>query len=209
AYISGICTVHFFSTPVKTGISTLSSHDLDPFLNDPDPDPANIGLKNRIKQYLHDYCSLNTYEIAIPALRDPSLAPEGKTGLIISLLFDYRLIRKIDEFGWSGECKELLEEDFVRVLDESIFPGIKEKVTDRFSSSPLTIERLTGNTDGGITGWAFTNPSMPVTSKLLSIARSVNTILPLVYQAGQWVYSPAGFPISILTGKLAADKVLK
>jgi hypothetical protein len=30
-----------------------------------------------------------------------------------------------------------------------------------------------------------------------------------VYQAGQWTYSPSGVPISILTGKLAADKAIK
>ena len=32
---------------------------------------------------------------------------------------------------------------------------------------------------------------------------------PSIFQAGQWTYSPAGLPISILTGKLASDSVLK
>jgi all-trans-retinol 13,14-reductase len=44
---------------------------------------------------------------------------------------------------------------------------------------------------------------------MLKVAKSVETILPHVYQAGQWVYSPSGLPISILTGKLAADRALK
>jgi hypothetical protein len=41
------------------------------------------------------------------------------------------------------------------------------------------------------------------------VASSVLTPIPDTYQAGQWTYSPSGLPISILTGKLAADKVLK
>jgi len=50
---------------------------------------------------------------------------------------------------------------------------------------------------------------MPVVNKIQSSARSVQTPLPSVFQAGQWAYSPAGVPMSILTGKLAADKALK
>jgi phytoene dehydrogenase-like protein len=38
---------------------------------------------------------------------------------------------------------------------------------------------------------------------------SVKTPIPNVYQAGQWTYSPSGLPISIMTGKIAADKVIK
>jgi len=65
-----------------------------------------------------------------------------------------------------------------------------------------------GSSDGAITGWAF-QESMPVINKIQNSAGSVFTPLPSVYQAGQWTYSPAGVPMSILTGKLAADQVLK
>jgi phytoene dehydrogenase-like protein len=50
---------------------------------------------------------------------------------------------------------------------------------------------------------------MPVINKIQNSARSVFTPIPSIYQAGQWTYSPAGVPMSILTGKLAADRVLK
>jgi hypothetical protein len=50
---------------------------------------------------------------------------------------------------------------------------------------------------------------MPVINKIQIADRSVLTPLPSVYQAGQWAYSPAGVPMSILTGKLAANKVVK
>jgi hypothetical protein len=41
------------------------------------------------------------------------------------------------------------------------------------------------------------------------IARSVLTQIPDTFQAGQWTYSPSGLPVSILTGKLAADRVVR
>ncbi len=208
-YFSQLCTGHFFYTPKKEGLSELQKDDIDLFLTDPELNPDDIALKNSVKKYLNEYCELNTFEISIPVLRDKNLAPEGQTGLIVSILFDYQLAKKIDDHGWTLEIKDFLENTFIRVLDESIFPGIRGKVTDRFSSSPLTIEKFTGNTDGGITGWAFTNPYLPVVTKMLKVAASVDTPIPSVYQAGQWVYSPAGLPISILTGKLASDKVLK
>ena len=208
-YFSKICTGHFFYTPDKRGLSIVNKGDIEAFLNEDSADKDNVDLKNTVKKYLEDYFRLNTFEIAIPVLRDADLAPEGQAGLVVSLLYDYSLAKKIDEFGWTAEIKEFLEQITVQILDESIFPGLKNKIIGCFSSSPLTIEKLTGNTEGGITGWAFTNPFIPAVSSMLGIAKSVETPVPSVFQAGQWTYSPAGLPISILTGKLASDKVLK
>ena len=57
-------------------------------------------------------------------------------------------------------------------------------------------------------GWSFQKP-VPVINKIQIADRSVLTPIPTIFQAGQWAYSPAGVPMSILTGKIAADKVLK
>ena len=208
-YFDKICTGHFFYTPVKRGLSNVNKDGIEEFLNTKIIDNENIELKNKVKKYLEDYFKLNTFEIAIPVLRDADLAPKGQTGLIVSLLFDYYLAKKIDDFGWTQEIKEFIEKITIDIINESIFPGIKNKVYGCFSSSPITIEKLTGNTEGGITGWAFTNPYIPVVTKMLKVANSVETPLPNIFQAGQWTYSPAGLPISILTGKLASDCVLK
>jgi phytoene dehydrogenase-like protein len=69
--------------------------------------------------------------------------------------------------------------------------------------------KIAGTTEGAITGWAFTNHPMPAENRLPRIMNSIKTPVPGVFQAGQWTYSPAGLPISILTGKLAADRVIK
>lgn len=188
---------HFFYTPVNTGLSKADASLL-----------ADMN-KEQVFDWLKQFCELNTYEISIPALRDPKLAPEGRTGLVISLLFEYQLTKEIDEKGWMNEFREFMEKKYIAVLSQSVYPGLDQHIRNCFSSSPLTMERWTGNTDGAITGWAFTNPHIPVVHQLQKVNSSTKTILPHVYQAGQWSYSPAGFPISILTGKLAADRALK
>jgi phytoene dehydrogenase-like protein len=208
-YFEKICTGHFFYTPDKRGLSTVSRSDLEKFLTSGEIHPNKVELKNRLKRYLLEYFKLNTFEIAIPVLRDPDLAPDGKVGIEVSLFLNYEMDKKIDEYGWTHEMKDYMESITIDILNETIFPGIKDKVADRFSSSPLTMERLTGNTHGALTGWAFTNSIVPAVNQMLKVNDSVKTILPSVYQAGQWTYSPSGFPMSIVTGKLAADRVIK
>jgi phytoene dehydrogenase-like protein len=202
-----ISSPHFFYTP---SISGLSHASLDDLLNsDPDKPAKFIDDKLRIVDWLKRYLDLTTYEISIPVLRDSSLAPAGQTALIISSLFDYSLTKHIQALGWYDEFKELVSEHMLEVLDASIYPGLMAAVIDSFTSTPLTIERLSGNSEGAITGWAFTNDFIPAVNKLPQVARSVLTPIPDTYQAGSWTDSPSGMPISILTGKLAADRILK
>jgi phytoene dehydrogenase-like protein len=207
-YFERICTGHFFYTPDKRGLSTVSNKFVEDFLRSPDIQSDNSALKASLKQYLLEYFKMNTFEIAIPVLRDSDLAPAGKSGLEVSLFLNYELDKKMDAFGWAKEMRDYMELITIEILSESIFPGLKDKVIDRFSSSPLTIEALTANTHGAITGWAFTNPVIPVVHQMLKVNDSVKTILPSVFQAGQWTYSPSGFPMSIVTGKLAADRAI-
>jgi len=57
-------------------------------------------------------------------------------------------------------------------------------------------------------GWSFEAP-IPVVHKMQDVSKSVITPIPNIFQAGQWAYNPAGLPMCIMTGKLAADKILK
>jgi phytoene dehydrogenase-like protein len=194
---------HVFYTPDKSGLGKVDAGKLK---------AANGEFtenKEDIINWLREYFKYNTYEIAIPAMRDPSLAPEGKTALIISTLMDYYLFEHIKDMGWYDEIKAWMADEIIRVLNESIYDKIAEHTYEKFSSSPLTIKERTGNLHGAITGWAFTNSEMPAVHNLPSIAQSVKTYLPDVFQAGQWTFSPSGLPISIVTGKMAADRALK
>ena len=194
---------HFFYTPSKLGLGETHREELNRLLSDFE----NV-TKEQIYTWLDKFTRLNTYEISIPGLKDPEGIPSGKTGLIISLLAEYDLFRKVREAGWVDELTTEFECRMIDVLSHSIYTMLKDKIVRRFSFSPLTIENRIASSEGAITGWSFEKP-VPVVNKIQFSNRSVLTPIPCVFQAGQWAYSPAGVPMSILTGKLAADKVMK
>jgi len=198
-----IANGHFFYTPSRQGLGETHRKEQSDLLSN----FANIS-KQQVLDWLDKFTSLNTYEISIPALKDKELAPPGKTGMIISLLTEYDLFKKLQEAGWLEEFTNEFENRILKVLSESVFPMLKDKVTNRFSFSPLSIHNRIASSEGAIVGWAF-QKEMPVINKIQIADRSVITPLPSVYQAGQWAYSPAGVPMSILTGKLAANRILK
>ncbi|MDT8402193.1 MAG: NAD(P)/FAD-dependent oxidoreductase [Bacteroidales bacterium] len=194
---------HFFYTPSKEGLGETHRSDLDGLLN-----YLEMLDKEQVLSWLDKFTSLNTYEISIPGLKDPDMAPEGKTGLVISFLAEYDLFYKIQRAGWYDEFVSEVEDRILDVISHSVYPMLKDKVLKRFSFTPLSIKNRVGSSEGAITGWSFQNP-VPVINKIQISDRSVVTPIPSVFQAGQWVYSPAGVPMSILTGKLATDKILK
>jgi phytoene dehydrogenase-like protein len=194
---------HLFYTPSKKGLGETHRSKLASLIENFEKTP-----REKIMEWLHEYCRLTTYEISIPVLRDPSLAPEGKTGLIVSFLFEYDLAKKVQEAGWYGEFSKAVEDGIIETLGASIYPGIEKKVLFRLSSSPLTIMDFVGSSEGGIVGWSYEAP-VPVISNLRKMPDSVKTPMPDVLQAGQWAYSPAGIPTAILTGWLAAQSILR
>ncbi|MCX6334679.1 MAG: NAD(P)/FAD-dependent oxidoreductase [Bacteroidia bacterium] len=197
-----IANGHFFYTPSKMGLGETRWSETDRILSEHDKED-----RSGILSWLDKFLNLNTYEISVPALKDPDLAPKGKTGLIISFLADYDLFKMIAEAGWDKEFIMELEERIIKVLADSVYPMLKEKVITRFSFSPLSYEKRVGTSEGAITGWSFREP-VPVINKIMAANRAVITPIPSISQAGQWTYSPAGVPMSILTGKLAALRIL-
>jgi len=198
-----IANGHFFYTPSSLGLGETHREELTYLLSN-----FETIKKEDIVTWLDKFTRLNTYEISIPGLKDPELVPPGKTGIIISFLAEYDLFNKIQKAGWLDEFIAETENRVLRVLSDSVYPMLKDKVIACFSFTPLSIETRVGSSEGAITGWSF-QKHMPVINKIQFADRSVVTPLPSIYQAGQWVYSPAGVPMSILTGKLAADRVLK
>jgi phytoene dehydrogenase-like protein len=198
-----IANGHFFYTPLRQGLGETHRKELYDLLDN----FPNVS-KQQVFSWLNKFISLNTFEISIPGLKDKELAPPGKTGMIISFLADYEIFKKVEEAGWLNEFVSKIEELLIEVISGSVFPILKDKVMARFSFSPLSYHNRTGSSEGAIVGWEFQN-AMPVINRIQIADRSVLTPLPYVFQAGQWAYSPAGVPMSILTGKLAADRVIK
>ncbi|GAB4418976.1 MAG: hypothetical protein Kow002_06260 [Anaerolineales bacterium] len=194
---------HMFYTPSRQGLGEVNLEERQNLIADFDNKS-----KAEILAWLEMYCNLNTFEVSVPALRDPSLSPEGKTGLMISCLFDYELIEKVQKAGWYDEFKEITQNHIISIFSQTIFEGLENDILFKFSSTPLTINKVAGSSEGAITGWSFENEP-PVVNTLKDIPKSVLTPIPGVFQAGQWAYAPAGVPIAMLTGWYATQKIIK
>lgn len=194
---------HLFFTPSRQGLGETNSLQRVRLINDFDQVP-----KSEVIEWLEHYCDLTTYEISIPVLRDSSMAPEGQTGVMVSCLFDYQVMKNVENAGWYDEFKNRLEKRVIRNLSKTIFKNVEEDILFKFSSTPLTISKICGSSEGAITGWSFeTEP--PVIYKLTDVGKSVFTALPNIYKAGQWAYAPAGVPIAMLTAWHAYQKIIK
>lgn len=198
-----IASGHFFYSPSRLGLGDLHTLELNRLI-----DNWESVTKEELYAWLDKITELNTYEISIPGLKNSSFVPEGKSGIIISFLTEYDLFDKLKKSGWYDEFRKELETRIVDVITNSIYPMLKEKLMDSFSFTPLSIQNRVASSEGAIVGWSF-QESIPVPNKIQDSQKSVVTAIPNIFKAGQWTYSPAGVPMSILTGKLAADKVLK
>ncbi len=194
-YFEKISRGHFIYTPKSDGLGELRSSF-----------PRTS--KRALFDWLRDFCGKNSYEISIPALKDRALAAPGRTGLAVSVLMDGALFVMAEQAGWLDELREKTRDFMLDALEGSIYPGLREKILFMESASPLTLMRMFNTADGAITGWSLEEKA-PVPDSLTGILSAVKTAIPNVFKSGQWSYSPAGVPIAILTGRIAATAMGK
>jgi phytoene dehydrogenase-like protein len=200
SYFGEIANGHFFYTPSKQGLYNIHRGELKSMLDN--WDSVN---KAKIYSWLERFLKLNTFEISIPGLKNENLAPKNKTGLIISFIIDYDLFIKVKDSGWYDEFRSRVESIMIDVLSSSVYPRLKDHIEKHFSFTPISIENRVGSSDGAIVGWSF-EEEIPLVNKIQYSDKSILTPIDNILQAGQWAYSPAGVPMSILTGKLAAER---
>lgn len=194
---------HAFYTPKKVGLSSAPlsyiKDNNDQFIQD----------KDKIFDWIKLHLLYNTFEISIPSLRDKSLSPEGQCGLIVSILFDYELTQHIYKIGYYEEFKSFVRQETINILNDGLWDKLNNHVQKTIVSTPKTIYDRTFATQGSVTGWSFVNKPFPAEYQFLKVSQSVNTPVHFIKQAGQFTFNPAGVPVAVLTGKLAADAIQK
>lgn len=193
---------HSFVTPRLDGLHTLSLDDIK------EKDGSFTKDQDALFAWIHRSLVVNTFEVSIPSLRDPHLSPQGECTLIISTLFDYALTKHIAECGYYEAFKAFITQSITDIFAQSI-PDLHSLVKKSMIASPITIVGRTNNHEGSVTGWSFANKPFPAIYEFIKVSQAVKTPIPFVTQAGQWTFNPAGVPVAVLTGKLAADEVEK
>jgi phytoene dehydrogenase-like protein len=134
---------------------------------------------------------------------DPSLAPEGKTLLVLIKFSNNEYWKKLSEDHkiYKAE-KEKIADVVVAALDRR-FPGLADQVEMRDVATPITFERYTGNWKGVFMGWQSTAETLSM---------RMNKTLPGLanfYMAGIWVMPGGGLPQAAISGRYVTQIICK
>jgi phytoene dehydrogenase-like protein len=128
---------------------------------------------------------------------DPSLAPLGKSVLMVMLTTNYDYWQRI--YGRSiYNAEEMQESQILIDVLERFYPGIKDDIEFADVATPLTYERYTGNWQGATCGWLLTKQTLSLSIK------GVPKTLPKLqnfYAIGQWVEPGGSVPVVATSGR--------
>jgi phytoene dehydrogenase-like protein len=134
---------------------------------------------------------------------DPSLAPKGKSAIIMTLDTSYDYWQRI--YGRTIYDQEQIQEaDMLIDLLEEFHPGIKADIEFIDVATPLSYERYTGNWRGSICGWLLTTETLPM------MIRGMRNTLPglkNLYMAGQWVEPGGSLPVVAMSGRNTIQQI--
>jgi phytoene dehydrogenase-like protein len=144
------------------------------------------------------------YEIGISHYcYDPSLAPEGKSCLIVMFKSRYGYWQRI--YGRAlYDSEQSQVSDIVIDFLEKLYPGVRAQVEAIDEATPLSYERYTGNWQGSSCGWLLTKETMQMNIK------GMEKTLPGLenfYLAGQWVEPGGMVPVVAASGRNAIQLV--
>ncbi|MCC5466931.1 phytoene desaturase family protein [Pelosinus baikalensis] len=142
------------------------------YLKDKPVEVSGLISKNQNSILVRHYCHT-----------EPSYSPSGKSVLTSFFIANY------DEWKELYKDRERYKKEKEKVADiviehlEQTYPGIRKKIEYVDVSTPVTIERYTGNYKGSIMGWIATS-EIDVWSKRVGMTLSN---LDNFYMIGQWV----------------------
>lgn len=133
-----------------------------------------------------------TVTIEIHSISDPSFAPGSTAAVQLMMMLPY------DAVGdWNAE-QEVIADKLIASA-EKVIPGLSGNVLFKHITTPLTIEQATSNSQGS-PGWYPIPGSKP---------RKQKTPIKNLYQAGHWTFPGSGVPQVVVSGRNAAQLILK
>jgi phytoene dehydrogenase-like protein len=132
---------------------------------------------------------------------DKTMAPEGKTVIVMRFESPWELWDKMDKNEYKSE-KENIEKDARQVIEKH-YPGVGEYIEAVDVATPLTDVRYTGVWKGSYEGF------LPSSKNLMD---NLNPVLPRLkkfYMAGQWLFPGGGLPPAGQSGKWAIQYICR
>lgn len=138
--------------------------------------------------------------------QDPTLAPAGKTSLVVMLPSSYTYWQELgkDPAAYE-EKKDQVARSVVELLEQR-FAGIGSQVEMVDVATPLTFERYTGNWQGSFEGWLITPQNAHT---IMQPMRQTLPGLANFYLCGQWVEPGGGLPTGVMSGRRLVKALCK
>jgi phytoene dehydrogenase-like protein len=138
---------------------------------------------------------------------DPSMAPPGRSALVSTFSSDHSYWKELNKEPerYEAEKKEIA----IKVIDqlESRLPGISEQIEVVDVSTPMTVERYTGNWQGSQEGWLITTETFGIV-----MGKGMDKTLPSLddfYMCGQWVEPGGGVSTAAVSGRTVVKMICK
>jgi len=132
---------------------------------------------------------------------DPTMAPDGKSVIVIRFESPWELWKNIDASEYKTE-KEQIERD-ARAILETRYHGISGSIQVCDVATPLTDVNYTGVWRGSYEGF------MPSSKNLMDNISPVIPGLKKFYMCGQWLFPGGGLPPAGQSGKWAIQYICK
>ncbi|MCR4595996.1 MAG: NAD(P)/FAD-dependent oxidoreductase [Lachnospiraceae bacterium] len=183
------------SFPVTTGFQVAYAIDDDFSAKDTvffDCDPLAVGHRN------FDRISIKNYSY------DDSFAPAGKAVLQANLCQsdeDYLFWESLSPEDYKAAKQKLTGEVTDRIV--TAFPELAGRIEILDSWTPLTYNRYCNAFHGSYMGFVTTVGSKQMRFK--GVVKGVSNL----FISGQWIMSPGGLPVAVVSGKFAVQRILK
>jgi phytoene dehydrogenase-like protein len=141
------------------------------------------------------------YSIMNQSKNDPTLAPEGKTSLVLRFDSAWENWENVKPEDYDN-LKERIKADALKLL-ESHFPGIGEKTEVVDVATPLTNVKYTGVWKGAYEGF------MPTGNMMKKTLRNTIPGLKSFFMVGQWMFPGGGLPPAAQSGKWVVQEICK
>lgn len=141
------------------------------------------------------------YSIMNQSKHDPTLAPKGKSSIILRFTSPWEDWSTVSETAYHHE-KELILKDAISVLEKH-YPGIRSKIEITDVNTPITGNKMTGVWKGSFEG--FLPEGNVMTQSLPDRLKGLENF----YMVGQWVFPGGGLPPAAQSGKWIIQTICK
>jgi phytoene dehydrogenase-like protein len=159
---------------------------------------------------IHDSNDAHYFEKAgivlyAPSLRNPALAPKGKSSLMLQAVVPYHWMNnwRADEANAYRALKDRAKKILIRKA-ATIIPGLDEAIEFSDAATPLTYERYTGNTDGATSAWSW-NPNNKFYPKFMGTY--IDTPIRNLLIGSCWANQIGGVPGAISAAQMCVKRI--